>query len=246
MKNSVFPVVLAASLGAAGAGRLVAPVAIAESPPQTRLLTLPTAEGIAIEGAADVTVTEGSPQRVVVAGSPRQLNLLTTGIRSGILHFHLPDTQSSWWQPWQPAERLKITLTLPKLTRLHLAGASSLAGLTPFTAPTLAVELAGVGDVTLQVANTHTSVAISGAGTVTLRGTTTTQRVAIRGVGAYHGFGLRSAATTASLTGTGTEEVTATQALVANVAGIGTIHYRGRPTATTLHASGLGSVRTDQ
>jgi hypothetical protein len=246
MKTQLFPFLLAAGLGAAGAGRLVAPVALADERPQTRLLALPTAAGLVIEGAADVTVAEGSPQRVEVAGSPRQLNQLTTSTQSGILQFHLPNDQSNWWQPWQPTERLKITITLPKLTRLRLAGTSSLVGLTPFTAPTLAVELADVGNVTLQVANTQTSVAISGAGTVTLRGTTTTQQVGLRGVGAYHGFGLRSAATTASLTGTGTEEVTATQALVANVAGIGTIRYRGRPAATTLHASGLGSVQASQ
>lgn len=246
MKTQLFPFLLAAGLGAAGAGRLMVPAAVAEGRVQARSLTLPTAAGLAIEGAADITVAEGSPQRVVATGTPQQLNQLTTSTQAGILHFHLPDNQPSWWQPWQPTERLKITITLPRLTRLRLAGTSSLVGLTPFTAPTLAVELAGVGNVRLQVANTRTSVAISGAGTVTLRGTTTTQQVGLRGIGAYHGFGLRSAVTTASLTGTGTEEVTATQALVAELAGIGTIRYRGQPAATTLHASGLGSVQASQ
>jgi len=243
MKNHFFPFLLAAGLGVAGAGQLVAPVALAGDRPQTRSLTLPTAGGLTIEGATDITVAEGSPQRIVVVGSLRQLNQLTANTQAGILHFHAPDDKSTWWQPWQPTERLQLTITLPKLTQLRLAGTSSLAGLTPFTAPTLAVELAGVGNLTLLVANTRTSVAISGAGTVTMRGTTTTQQVSIRGVGTYHGFGLLSEATTASLTGTGTEEVTATQALVAAVAGIGTIRYRGRPATTALHASGLGSVQ---
>ncbi|MDJ0365803.1 DUF2807 domain-containing protein [Hymenobacter sp. H14-R3] len=207
---------------------------------------MPTAEGLFIEGAADVTVAEGSPQRIVAAGSPRQLNHLTARTRGGILRLHSPADKAGWWQPWQPAERLQLTITLPKLTRLHLAGTSSLAGLTPFTAPTPAVELAGVGSLTLRVANTRTSVAISGAGTVTMGGTTTTQQVSIRGVGTYHGFGLLSKVTTASLRGTGTEEVTATQALAATAAGIGTIRYRGRPATTALHANGLGSVRASQ
>jgi hypothetical protein len=242
MQNRFFSLLLALGVGVAGASRLVAPVA-SSSGPQVRSLTLPTAEGLAIEGAADVTVAEGTPQRIVVTGSPHQLKQLTASTQAGSLRFHLPDDQSTWWQP---TERLKIAITLPRLTRLRLAGTSCLAGLTPFTAPTLAVELAGVGTLDLRVANTRTSVAISGAGTATMRGTTTTQQVGIRGVGSYHGFGLRSAATTASLTGTGTEEVTATQALVANVAGIGTIRYRGRPASTTLHASGLGSVQASQ
>lgn len=246
MKNHLFSFLLAAGLGAAGAGRLMVPAAVAEGRVQARSLTLPKAEGLTIEGAADVMVAEGSPQRIVVTGSPSQLNQLIASTQAGMLRFRLPDNQSSWWQPWQPTKPLKITVTLPRLTRLRLAGTSSLVGLTPFTAPTLAVELAGVGNVNLLVANTQTSVAIGGAGTVTLRGTTTTQQVGIRGVGAYHGFGLRSAVTTASLTGTGTEEVTATQALVAAVEGIGTIRYRGRPATTTLHASGLGRVQASQ
>lgn len=226
MKNCIFLFLLAAGLGVAGAGRLATPVAGFGDRPQTRLLTLPTAEGLVMEGAADVTVAEGSPQRIVVTGSPHQLNQLTASTQAGILHFHAPNDKSTWWQPWQPTERLQLTLTLPKLTQLRLAGSTSLTGLTRFTAPTLAVELAGVSNLTLLVANTRTSVAVRGAGTVTMRGTTTTQQVSIRGVGTYHGFGLLSKATTASLTGTGTEEVTATQALTATVGGIGTIRYR--------------------
>ncbi|AMR26222.1 hypothetical protein A0257_03350 [Hymenobacter psoromatis] len=246
MKNLIFLSLLAAGLGAAGAGQLAPKVALAEERPQTRLLTLPTAEGLIVEGAADVTVAEGSPQRIVVAGSLRQLNQLTASTQAGVLHFHAPDDEAAWWQPWRPTERLQLTITLPKLTQLRLAGTTSLTGLTRFTAPALAVELAGVGNLTLLVANTRTSVAISGAGTATMRGTTTTQQVSIRGVGTYHGFGLRSAATTASLAGTGTEEVTATQALTATVAGIGTIRYRGRPATRALSASGLASVRASQ
>ena len=246
MKTIISLSLLVVGLSVAGASRLATLVAPAEERAQTRLLTLPPAEGLVIEGAADVALAEGSPQRIVVTGSARQLNQLTASTQAGILHFHAPDNRAVWWQPWQPTERLQLTITLPRLTQLRLAGTTSLTGLTRFTAPTLAVELAGVGNLTLLVANTRTNVALSGAGTATLRGTTTTQQVSIQGVGTYHGFGLLSTATKASLTGTGTEEVTATQSLIATVAGIGTIRYRGRPATRALSASGLGSIRASQ
>lgn len=246
MKNQVFLLLLTGGLGVAGAGGRAAQVALASAAPLTRTLLLPPAEGLTIDGAADATIIEGHPQQIVVTGSAHLLDHLQTEVQAGVLHFHAPSGAAWWLQLWHPAEQLKIAVTLAALKQIQLAGAATLTGLTPLTSPTLTMTLAGANHATLAVANTRTNLVIKGAGTVTLHSTTTTQQVRIDGVGTYHGFGLRSVTTIASLAGTGTEEVTATQSLTANVAGIGTIRYRGQPVATALHANGLGRVYASQ
>ena len=244
MKNQVLLFLLLGGVSVAGAGWQTAQVAWAGAAPLTRTLTLPSAAGLALDGDADITLAEGHPQQLVVSGSARLLDQLRAEVQTGILHVHAP-ASAGWWL-WHPAERLKITVTLPLVKQIHLTGAATLTGLTPFTSPALTVALAGANHATLSVANTRTDLIIKGAGTVTLCGTTTKQQVRIDGAGTYHGFGLRSMMTTASLAGVGTEEVTATQSLTANVAGIGTIRYRGQPAATALHANGLGRVYASQ
>lgn len=248
MKKPIF-LLLAGSLGAAVAATLAqTPGTELLQPTQpsastiTRQLPLAAAERLDISAFADVTVREGQPQQVEVTGPAYLLDQLQADVRNGVLRVRSPGARFSWLRPWCPTERLKIRLTLPALTQLRLAGAGDFTGLTPLTAPALAVALTGAYQVTLAVRNTRTSVAISGAGTVTVSGTTTAQDVRISGAGRYYAFELKSADTAASISGTGTADVRATNSLTAQVSGIGTIRYRGQPATVAGRVSGLGKV----
>lgn len=252
MKKRIF-LLLAGSLGAAVAATLAQTPGtrlLEPAPPSagtmTRQLPLPAAERLDISAFADVTVREGQPQQVEVTGPAYLLDQLQADVRNGVLRVRSPGARFSWlrpWlRPWRPTERLKIRLTLPALTQLRLAGAGNFTGLTPLTAPALAVALAGAYHLTLAVRNTRTSVAISGAGTVTVRGTTTAQDVRISGAGRYYAFELKSADTAARISGAGAADVRATNSLTAQVSGIGTIRYRGQPATVAGRVSGLGKV----
>ena len=137
-------------------------------------------------------------------------------------------------------------MTLPAVQVLKLRGAGALTGLGTLRVPALAVALTGAGQATLAVSNTRTSVAISGAGTVTMSGTTTNQEVSIDGAGRYHGFGLQSAATVASIVGYGSSKVLATKSLTGTINGVGRICYRGQPATVVGHINGLGKLEASQ
>lgn len=166
-------------------------------------------------------------------------------VQQGVLRFR-PASGAAQWLRNRLAKRLKIAITMPAVRKIFLAGSSTITGLTPLTAPRLAVVLAGTGHATLRVQATYTSVFLNGAGTVTLRGTTTAQGVRIQGAGTYHGFDLTSSSTSASISGVGTEEVRATDSLNARISGIGVIRYRGQPATISRRVSGLGKLEASR
>jgi hypothetical protein len=213
--------------------------------PVTRPLTLPPATGLDVGLFADVTVVEGSPQRITLTGSAARLAQVQAEVQDGVVYFR-SSASDSWLPQWRTPERVKISVTLPAVQLLKLRGAGALTGLGTLRAPTLAVALTGAGQATLAVSNTQTNVAISGAGTVTMSGTTTSQEVSIDGAGSYHGFGLQSATTVASIAGYGSSEVLATRSLTGTIGGVGHIRYRGQPATIVRHISGLGKLEESQ
>lgn len=251
MKKRIF-LLLVGGLGTTVAGALAlvpaTPFAPAGAGPTvTRLLTLPTAEGLDVGVFADVTVAEGRPQQITMTGPAPLLDQLRAEVVDGVLCFRRPGTVGGWLRKLQSPERLKISVVVPVLRQLKLTGAGSLTGLTPLTAPALAVELAGAGRATLRVANSEsTHLTISGAGEVILSGTTPSQDVRLSGAGSYHGYGLRSADAVIRLTGIGTAELTATRSLSAEVSGVGRVHYRGRPATVTGRVSGVSILTASE
>ena len=243
MKKAVLFLCVASSCTAA------ALALVAQLPSQAALvshpLTLPAADALDIGGCTDVIITEGSPQQVAVAGPAYLLDHSELAVRGGVLRFR---PAAGVWQGvgrWS-AQRVTLRLTLPALRRVTLAGASTLTGLTPLTAPRLAVVLAGAGQATLALRNSQTDVWLQGAGTVALRGTTTAQAVHLAGAGTYHGFGLHIRRAAATITGVGTGELWATDSLNVCIRGIGTIHYRGRPGNISQEISGLGALKESE
>lgn len=236
---------LVGSLCAVGGVTLVSQQITSKKDVVTRSLALPAAESLDIGGFADVTISEGSPQQIVVTGPAYLLDQSELLVQQGVLRFR-PASGAAQWLRNRLAKRLKIGITMPALRKVFLAGSSTITGLTPLTAPRLALVLAGTGYATLRVHNTYTSIFLNGAGTVTLCGTTTAQGVRIQGAGTYHGFDLTSLNTAASISGVGTEEVRATDSLSARISGIGVIRYRGQPVTISRWVSGLGKLEESQ
>lgn len=245
MKKS-FSLLVAGSLGIFLTATAV--VRARQPPAETviRQVVLPVVNALRINTETDITVQEGSPQEIEVTGPAHLLDQTHMGVRNGVLVLRSPEGLGRWLLGRGPAPRLHLRLTLPALRQVSLAGTCTLTSLTPLTAPTLTVVLSGASHARLQVENRQVSVVLTGASTATLRGSTTRQQVQLTGTGTYHAFDLQSATTMAYLAGMGTEEVTAQDSLTAHITGIGTIRYRGNPTALVTTISGLGEIKADQ
>lgn len=148
---------------------------------------------------------------------------------------------------WNDHDRpaVDLTVTLPAVEAIDLAGAGRLVG-TGFEGAELEVSLAGAGECELtELRLDHLEIDLAGAARCETQGTARIQEISIVGAGSYEGFDLESEEATVSVAGAGAAEVMVTERLEGSVAGIGNISYRGSPKKITQSVSGLGSVEAD-
>jgi hypothetical protein len=148
---------------------------------------------------------------------------------------------------WNDHDRpaVDLTVTLPAVEAIDLAGAGRLVG-AGFEGAELEVSLAGAGECELtELRLDRLEIDLAGAARCETQGTARIQEISIAGAGSYEGFDLESEEATVSVAGAGAAEVTVTERLEGSVAGIGNISYRGSPKQITQSVSGLGSVEAD-
>lgn len=148
---------------------------------------------------------------------------------------------------WSDNDRpaVDLTVTLPAVEAIELAGAGRLVG-AGFDGAELEVSLAGAGECELtELRLDRLEIDLAGAARCETEGTARVQEISIAGAGSYEGFDLESEEATVSVAGAGAAEITVTERLDGSVAGIGNIAYRGSPKKITQSVSGLGAVEAD-
>jgi len=199
-----------------------------------RTLPLAAFEGLEVRVGANVELSEGPTQKVEVRGSADFVNRLRTTVDNGTWKAEVDGTV-------RDQSQMTIRVTLPRLRRLVMAGSGAVRGLTSFSSPALDVAHSGSGSVLLATTATDLAVNLSGSGPVELAGTAVNQTVRLSGSGNYQGFGLNSAHTQATVSGSGDAQVWATATLRAAIPGSGNVRYKGRPTLT-VSTPGSGRV----
>ena len=198
--------------------------------PMSQEIRLANFEGLEVKSGAAVVLTEGPTQKVALRGGNADvLRQLRTDV----------DNDGTWKVEFDgnvpDQDRMTIEVTMPRLRRLILTGPGAVRGMNPFTFSDVSIVNTGSGSISLGLVATAVNVEVKGSGPVELVGTTANQTVSVTGSGFYRGFGLSSANTDATVSGSGNAEVWATSTLRATVPGSGNVRYKGRPviTATT-------------
>lgn len=171
---------------------------------------------IEVRGSANVVVTVGRAESLLVEGEDNILPFVVTRVVDDRLELETPDEPEV-----RPTRDVVFTIGVPTLARVGISGS---------------------GDVTVfGIAGDGFEVEISGSGTLQGSGTVATLAVEISGSGDYDGTGLRARSAVVAVTGSGDAVVNATDTLDATVSGSGSIQYLGDP-AITETISGSGSI----
>ena len=218
---------------------LLAPQAAQASPlegsgtPVTETRTVAAFDGIALSGSLDLVVRQGAQQSVQVQADDNLLPLLETVVepaRNGGSTLKVRwkreggwgGSWNSGWNRVQPRTKVLVTVVVPTLT---------------------SVAVAGSGDARLQGLNTEDlSVRISGSGDVIGQGSATRLKISIAGSGDVRLAEMRSEEVSVSIAGSGDAAVNAQKALSVSIAGSGDVSYTGEAQVKSSVA-GSGSVR---
>lgn len=238
---------------------LLAPQAAQANPlegsgtPVTETRTVAAFDGIALSGSLDLVVRQGAQQSVQVQADDNLLPLLETVVepaRNGGSTLKVRwkreggwgGSWNSGWNRVQPRTKVLVTVVVPTLTSVAVAGSGDVRVETLNT-PSFQLSLSGSGDARLQGLNTEDlSVRVSGSGDVAGQGSATRLKISIAGSGDVRLAEMRSDEVSVSIAGSGDAAVNAQKALSVSIAGSGDVSYTGEPQVKSSVA-GSGSVR---
>ena len=192
--------------------------------------------GISLGINAELYLTQGSPQKLVIEASEDQLAKIKTVIRDGHLKIRDETINSRF-------RNVKIWITVPEVEALNLSGSGKIIAETPVSSEELELKISGSGKVKIsELKAGELDVAISGSGDVYLSGTATETDVFISGSGSLLGSGLKVEECNVKISGSGSCEVDATGELDVVISGSGRVTYYSNP-QVDAKVSGSGKVK---
>lgn len=199
-------------------------------------------QAIALRGAIDLVVRQGTSEGVQVRADDNLLPLVQTTVEgSGDAR-----TLRIGFKPGttlRARTRVVVTVDVVRLTTVSSHGSGSIF-VEALKTPTLALAIAGSSDATLRQLDTERlSISIAGSGDVQASGRAARLDVSIAGSGAVRTRELAADEVGVSIAGSGDASVTAHKTLSVSIAGSGDVEYGGGATLAHSRVAGSGSLR---
>lgn len=204
----------------------------------TQARNVTKATRIKLAGSFDMELVQGPSTSLEVIGDDNILPFIITTENDGFLVIKTKDHLS-----YNSSDGIKIKVTTPQLENVQLAGSGNIIGKGKFIgSDKLVLKIAGSGDIKLEV-NTPTIVSdIAGSGSITLVGETKEETINIAGVGNYFAETLMAENAKVKIAGSGDVKLFVATNLDVNIAGVGSVFYKGNPTVKQKVA-GSGEVK---
>jgi hypothetical protein len=204
---------------------------------ETQIIELGDFEGIDLNIAADVYLTEGAVQEVKITGKTDAIAKLEREIDNGIWEIEFDECVRN--------HDIEIHITMPKLTSVSISGSGDVIGETAFnsTDENVDFKISGSGYLSLEMNANKIHTKISGSGDARLSGSATEHELKISGSGSLNGFGLVATDQITTISGSGSAEVFVDGGILdAKISGSGKVYYKGNPTSFSADVSGSGKV----
>ncbi|MGQ0827281.1 MAG: GIN domain-containing protein [Bacteroidota bacterium] len=135
----------------------------------------------------------------------------------------------------------EITISVKELDSLVANGASFISSINTVNLDHPVIIGNAFSQINMKIAAKDSIIAISnGLGPYIFSGTTPQLHLWANGVGFFKAFDLISEDCTVTMIGAGESEVYASKSLIATIAGLGTVYYKGNPPSVTPYMFGLG------
>lgn len=196
------------------------------------------AEKILLKGNFDIILVPGKTTSVAIETDENLQNYVIMSESNSELVFK---TKSKF--NLKSDHGIKITITTPILTGIHLAGSGNVMGGGKFTGGNeLKIDIAGQGDVDLNINTPKVDVDIKGSGNVNLQGETQRASFDIAGTGDCNAEMLKAENAKIKIAGNGNVKVYADVTLDIKIMGSGDVFYKGNA-EVSQKIVGAGNVK---
>lgn len=226
MKNSILK-----------SGLLISLVLVASTGFSQKKETRDVAEfsGISLGIPAELYLSQGSPQQLVIQASEDELAAIETVVKDGHLKIRTDKIHTKF-------KDVKIWVTVAEVEELGVSGSGKILAVSALKSDELELHVSGSGKIKMdELSNKEIEVAISGSGSIHLAGTGDEMEVSISGSGSCMAAGFEVDECEVRVSGSGKSEVKATGELEAAISGSGRVIYWGDP-EVDARVSGSGKV----
>ena len=192
---------------------------------------------IGISIGAELYLTQGAPQKVVIDGDNDDLENIKTSVSNGVLEI-------SKKKGYSYLGKVKVYITVQKLSALSLAGSGDVFAETTIKNKELALSIAGSGNMNFKKLEVDKlKVEIAGSGDINLAGTTAeAASINIAGSGDVQAGLLSVNKLEINVAGSGDVYCKVNKHLKASLVGSGDVFYTGNP-IINVESIGSGSVK---
>lgn len=195
------------------------------------------ADRIKVSDGIDVIISKGSTG-VEVEADENLLRYIETRYDDGWLIIRAKDNYQL-----RSENNITVRISTEMLRALKVAGSGNVSSEEDWSmGGTFKLDVAGSGDVVLNVRANDIEADIAGSGNIELAGTSDNLNLDIAGSGNFRGYELKCNTVDIDVAGAGEAEVTAEEKLKVSIAGSGDIKYRGNATVSKSVA-GSGSIQ---
>lgn len=198
---------------------------------------------IRISNAFDVYITQGNEDAVAVsAGNSEYRERIKTSVDNGVLIIRF-DEDKEFWKRWNSdKQKLKAYISVKKLNKLSVSGASDVFMEDGISADDLTINFSGASDLKGKVYAKNLIVDISGASDITLSGNAANLNVVASGASDFKGFELVTNYCDAKATGASSVSITVNKELTARASGASDVRFKGEGLIRDIKTSGASSV----
>jgi len=205
----------------------------------TTTLSIADFTGIDLSTTTDVTINQGTSQRVEATGHPNIIELISANVSNGIW---VIDLEGGCIQDFE----LSLDITVPNINQLRASSTGNIVVNDFSNQNVLTVDISSTGSLTLNRFEGISELDVSLSSTGDFIGNediSTLDRVNVNvsSTGAYSAFAIRSPDYTINASSTGDSEITALNTLDVTISGTGDVSYKGMP-LITQNITGTGDL----
>lgn len=208
---------------------------------QKRTVDLDNFSELSFGVSGTLYLRQGSVQKVEVEASDEVFEKLDFNLKGSKL---VIESKDSWgWNNGIKKSELNIYITMVDIQRLALSGSGSMIGENKIESTNLRIDLSGSGSMSLFTLGDELALRISGSGKISLDGRSNSLEARVSGSGSIKARDMEVETVDASISGSGSIYITASEKIKARISGSGSVYYAGDPKRLDSNASGSGKIR---
>jgi hypothetical protein len=209
--------------------------------PKKEVRNLGAFSEIDLSTAADIKLSQGTPQKFEIEGPTCDLENIVTNVNGSKLSI-----ENEHNLKWGNRNKVVIYITVQDINSLSISGSGSIIAQTPVNTTDLRLNISGSGSIVisnLKAINTRSSIA--GSGSIELAGTEKMDKhkIDIAGSGDIKAKDIPTSLAEVDIAGSGNCYLNVLEKLKASIAGSGDIYYLGRP-AIESSTAGSGKIKS--